>query len=905
MNHNSENSGPSTNVAETSNIHGMLYGLMGRYRTVCILSGAVMAVAYAAFTVSPETTVLAAQSGNETSDSSGMMIVPRGGDVQTGMIPAWRAPTALSEAKRPAASGTRSRTTNPSEQGPTRSSLHRPVSAQNTTKTSEHTNTSVNRHSGLAMIRPASGGKPRGRGQVQEDGTLLIPPEAPQTQMVTPPPYRPDERSMNESWAPDHSGPALDARNNQSSAVYPDDSNISPADPNVMNSGPSPYDGSYAEPPVYQSPVGQPDGGIVAPPPGRPNLYFAPGASGFRATVEYDAPAWMDPYYGRTERMPIGREGSPTPPPSVQLPVNFVAWWDPLVRQSAGLAPQTIPVEVVTLVQQALAHAPQVQVLQADPEVQFTIVRQEAAAFDWRTFLDAKYNDLNYPVGNTLTLCTGGTRYLDTKLYTQGGIKRRTPQGGELQIAQTIGHQYNNSIFLKPNAQSNTRLELSFRQPLMSKAGTVYNQNQIVLAGINSNISSDETLQELQKHLYEVTQAYWSLYRARSEFFQRQKLLVSSQRVLVTLEGRNQVDTIPRQILRARAAVARAESRMQRAVTDIRNAESQLRLLVNDPSMINCGPLEFTPSESPASMPSPIGLRETLETALVNRPDISRAIRQMRASSVQIGVSKSELLPRLDFIVSSYVAGLQAHSQIFPSIGDQFSYRPGYTAGFEFEIPLGNRAAKAKMEQRQWELKRAISAFRVTVETSLTEVEISTRNVDTSYRDMLGKYQAMVAAQNEVAYLQDRFDTLPRIEDSTMLLLEDLLSGYERLADEESAFVQAQTEYALSIIQLRRTTGTLMRTRTEAPDIKAEENEWMTARAEQTADDTDERAIRVASQRSRSIPADSDGPPAEWSQPVDAPSTRYAGPGLPDQRPVQRNNAVQPASYGGHSFGTK
>jgi outer membrane protein TolC len=183
----------------------------------------------------------------------------------------------------------------------------------------------------------------------------------------------------------------------------------------------------------------------------------------------------------------------------------------------------------------------------------------------------------------------------------------------------------------------------------------------------------------------------------------------------------------------------------------------------------------------------------------------------MRVSSVQIGVSKSELLPKLDFIVKSYVAGLQAHSQIGPSINDQFAAgRPGYTAGFEFEVPLGNRAAKAKMEQRQWELKRAISAFRVTVETSLTEVEIATREVDTSYREMLGKYQAMVAAQNEVAYLQDRFNTLPMIEDSTMLLLEDLLGGYERLADEESGFVQAQTGYALSIIQLRRATGTLM-----------------------------------------------------------------------------------------------
>lgn len=920
MNHNSEKPGLASNVAESSNFLRMLRSLMLKRKTVCILSGAVLAAAYVTLNITSESTIQAAQAGNEPAGGSGMLIVPRGADTQTGMVPAWRASVVGSGSSRQTDRTIRSVPANPAGSStPGRAALQRPVIPANGSppvapsgghQTVDH-----------GEIRPAGGGNLRSQGQIQTDGTLRIPPAVPATEMVTPPPYRPAEPLFqnHDDWpvypenqpraispdetsfgAPKSGGPAFGAPDTFSPDAVAPNSAAPPTDDRFDNR-------VTFKSPSYEPPAEQQRGNIVAPAPVRPEAHFAPGASGFRATVECDSPPWMDPYYGRTERMPTGREASPTPAPSVQLPGDFIAWWDPLVRQSAGLATQTLPVEVATLVQQALANAPQVQVLQSNPEVQYAIVRQEEATFDWRSFLDAKYSDLNDPVGNTLTIGPGGgNRYLDNKVYAQGGLKRRTTAGGELLISQSVGHEYSNSIFLKPNAQSTSRLELSFRQPLLSKAGTVYNQNQIVLAGINSNISSDETLQELQSHLYRVAEAYWNLYRARSEFFQRQKLLASSQKVLQTLEGRNQVDTIPRQILRARAAVARAESRMQRAVTDIRNGESQLRLLVNDPSMINSGPLEFTPSESPAAMPSPTGLRETLETALVNRPDISRAIRQMRVSSVQIGVSKSELLPKLDFIVTSYVAGLQAHSQIGPSINDQFSAgRPGYTAGFEFEVPLGNRAAKAKMEQRQWELKRAISAFRVTVETSLTEVEIATREVDTSYREMLGKYQAMVAAQNEVAYLQDRFNTLPMIEDSTMLLLEDLLGGYERLADEESAFVQAQTGYALSIIQLRRATGTLMRSRHESPDIQPDENEWMTARAEQTVEETEQRNIRTASLRSTHPLDESGGPPAEWSRPVSDPEVRVSGPSSPDQRPVKRDHAVRPASYGGHSFGRK
>ena len=624
----------------------------------------------------------------------------------------------------------------------------------------------------------------------------------------------------------------------------------------------------------------------------------APGTSGFRATVESDAPNWIGPYMGRTGMLPAGVEQSPTPAPSVVVPENFSAWWDSLVQQRAGIAPRSISVDVTTLVQQALIYSSQVQVLQADPEVQHRIVKQEEATFDWRTFLNAKYDDLNDPIGNTLTTGNNDNRFEDRHTVSSGGLKRRTTAGGEVKLSQQFGYQENNSRFLLPNPQSTSRLELSFRQPLMSQSGVAYNQSQIVLARINASSSGDETLEELQRHLYGVAEAYWKLYGARAEFFQRQKLLSSAQKVLTTLEGRHGVDTIPRQILRARAAVARAESRMQRAVTDIRNAESQLRLLVNDPEMLNGGAVEFTPMEVPSMVPLPVGLRESLQEALVNRPDISRAIRQMRASGVRMGVSKSEMLPKLDFIVSSYVAGLENKAQFVDSFNNQFTQgRPGYTVGMEFEVPLGNRAAKAKVEQRQWELKRAINSFKATVETSLTEVEIASREVDTAWRELLGKYQAMVAAQNEVSYLQDRFDVLPNVEESSILLLEDLLDGYERLADEEAAFAQAQTSYSLSIIQLRRATGTMLRSRYDAPELENSETEWMTSRAEQTANEADARQMRVATlpgAEELALPTEaaSNQLPVSWTQPV-------------GERPKAVKRASQkPANHvGGHSFG--
>ncbi len=108
-------------------------------------------------------------------------------------------------------------------------------------------------------------------------------------------------------------------------------------------------------------------------------------------------------------------------------------------------------------------------------------------------------------------------------------------------------------------------------------------------------------------------------------------------------------------------------------------------------------------------------------------------------------------------------------------------------------------------------MTRAASQFRSIVEQSLTETELAIREVHTTHREMVGKYEAMVAADNETKYLVARWQALPGLDDSATLLLEDLLDSQERLADEESAFVQAQVNYSVSFVRLRKAMGTLLR----------------------------------------------------------------------------------------------
>lgn len=547
-------------------------------------------------------------------------------------------------------------------------------------------------------------------------------------------------------------------------------------------------------------------GGLVLP----PSQAIDAATRSPRANAGVRDQGWVGQYHARIAPHQPERWWKPT---HIEETVALsTPWWDAQIRQPIGMSDNGLPVDIAALTAGALHHSSFVKVVSANPMIRQSELVREQAAFDWTAFLETTYNDINDPVGSTLTTGTDADRYRNQNWGVNGGVGRRNEYGGEVELFQRFGGEEDNSRFLDPNPQRATRLELQYTQPLMRGAGRAYNQSLIVLAQIQLDQSSDGVATELQEHLVKVTEAYWELYRARAEFYQRQKLLASSESILANLQHRREVDAVERQVFRARTAVLNRESEILRVETRIRNWQSQLRLLVNDPGLVQAGNREFLPSDSPLYWEIPLSMSDSLHTALINRPDISNAIRDAHAASVRLGAAQKDILPKLDFVASTYVAGLAAGSDRGRAFGNQFSAgRPAFSVGFQYEMPFGNRALRAQAKRRQTELEQAMSRFSLTVEEALTSVEVAVREVETSYREMVAKHRAMRAAQSEADYLDDRWRVLPDVHDSAAQLLENLLDAQERVADEEQAVVNAQINYAISIIKLKSEMGTLLR----------------------------------------------------------------------------------------------
>ena len=492
------------------------------------------------------------------------------------------------------------------------------------------------------------------------------------------------------------------------------------------------------------------------------------------------------------------------------IPDDYTPWWQTAMQNRLQGGTSGTSVDLETLIVRTLESSAQVKVFSDLPFIRQTAIVEAQAAFDWTAFMETRWDDLSDPVGNVLT--TGGSpRFRNNQWSYAGGLRRKNTRGGYFEIAQEFGFQNTNSTFFQPNDQGTSRLRLSYTQPLLRGRGQIYNTSLVVLAQIDSEVAEEEFSRQLQSHLLEVTRAYWSLYLERVALVQKQQLFLRAEKLHQNLLGRRNVDAVGSQLVRVEAAVTQRKSDLVRAEMAVRNAQDRIHALVNDPELANIANLEIIPTDTPVRHTAPINVGEVLSTALQMRPEVNQALKQIQGACVRLGMSRNEMLPRLDMVLSSYLAGLRGDSDIGGAWVDQFSTgEPGYSIGFNYEIPICNRAARARLKRRRLELRQLQNQFRTTVETLMMETKVAAREVRTADREFKAKYHAMEAANKRLENIEQRWAAIPGQETSYGLYLDDVLTAQVQVADSEYEFAKAETTFNLALMNLKRATGMLL-----------------------------------------------------------------------------------------------
>lgn len=509
-------------------------------------------------------------------------------------------------------------------------------------------------------------------------------------------------------------------------------------------------------------------------------------------------------------RSPAPDDSPSSPFPHDQYPVeSWNVWWHPKVVEPTRENVTSLPMTLESLLVRCVAHSHQIKVFSDLPLIRRTAITEADAAFDATSFINSRWDDTVDPVGSTLTGAVG--RYRNQQLSNSIGMRKRTLSGGVLEGSQQFGVQETNSTFFTPNPQGTSKLKLSYTHPLLRGNGRRYNSTLTCLAIFDTRVATFEFSRQIQSHLTEVTRAYWGLYVARSSLLIRQKSLGNSQQLLSNLEERADIDAVKPQVMRAIAEVAVQESAVNRAQMTVRTMEAKIRSLVNDPALGTYETVELVPNDTPFREAPSIDMQESLQAALCNRPEVHQSLIQIQAASLRLNASKREMLPILNVVTESYLAGLEEDSDVGSAWVEQFSDgRPSYAVGSQFEVPIGFRAASAQRDRRIVELRQLKNQYKTTLHSLDLEVGAAVREIEATWSEFEARQLSMEAQLSQVQSTIERWRLLPGDNGNGALVMESMLRDYDRLTRSEIALVESLISYNVALFSMHKATGDLL-----------------------------------------------------------------------------------------------
>ncbi|MEZ6124559.1 MAG: hypothetical protein R3C49_15480 [Planctomycetaceae bacterium] len=478
-------------------------------------------------------------------------------------------------------------------------------------------------------------------------------------------------------------------------------------------------------------------------------------------------------------------------------------WWEGDLGRSILRGRPALQMTLNQAMETALSEAPELQVLHSDWFIRQVEVTRQDAAFDWTTFANTIWNRDNTPVGSTLD---GATRLLRNRtLNAAAGVRRLGRDGSQFEISQNMGIRSSNSRFINPNHQGNARLALKYEKPLLRGAGEDYNQGKLRLAEIEKDTAFDAFQIGVQDYLLEVGGAYWNLVLQRGRFLQAVTAWNRATEIAEEMSRRTEIDVTPLMMDRARSEVANRLGAARNAEFDLQLTQNSLLRLIYGARFTDFVDHEVVTLTLPMRDCEEAAEADQIQSALYHRSEIHRAIREIKSATLRYDLASNEVLPMLDMVFTSYVAGLRGHRDSGGAFANQFTRgTPSFGLGFEFEIPYRNRAAQAAAEQNfiaikrmQAELQQVIAEVTEDVRNQLIE-----RNKYASVLDQ--QWETLARTRRLLKGSQLRREMLADGDSVADLYLENLLMMQGRLQSAENAYLTTQVQLSLADNALMR-----------------------------------------------------------------------------------------------------
>lgn len=350
---------------------------------------------------------------------------------------------------------------------------------------------------------------------------------------------------------------------------------------------------------------------------------------------------------------------------------------------------------------------------------------------------------------------------------------------------------------------SEAAVSVSVIQSLLQGAGTRVNTQSIRIASYEKGIVDAGTKLAAIYILANVDVTYWQLYAARKELDVAREQYKLAQDQLRHARNKVQAGSAAKyEIVRAEAGLSGRLEDVITAETAVRDRERDLKRIMNRKDI----PLNSEAAIIPLTDPDPRGMDLNAETltasALDNRMEMIQLELRLAVSDLDVELAKNDTLPRLDFDYTYAAAGqARATGRAFENVFD--GPAEDHSVGVSAVVPLGNRAAQARLQRARLERVRN-QADRERIEQLVRqEVYETVDGLQQNWRRILAAEQGAVRAYRDYQVEQQQF----QLGESTST---DVLFAASRLADAQVRRIRAFADYEIAQVRVARATGTLL-----------------------------------------------------------------------------------------------
>jgi outer membrane protein len=471
---------------------------------------------------------------------------------------------------------------------------------------------------------------------------------------------------------------------------------------------------------------------------------------------------------------------------SVSKPVSVEEGMAQAVEEAAE-PNQAAPVVKLTLEEvraAALANNLDLKVELISPSIAQQDVDVERAKFESVFFGSAAYSHSELTPGGDTVPRHSYEAGVTTPLHTGGSLTTSLP------VASTDG-------------VSDAAVSVSFFQSLLRGAGTRINMQSIRIATYQKDRIDALTKLQAIRILANADVAYWWLYVARKELEVRREQYKLAENQLAFAHRKVDAGSAPRiEIVRAEAGLAGALDDVINAETVVRDFERELRRILNRKDM----PLNSNISIVTVTEPDPKGLKldadAIVAAAMKSRMEIAELELRLVINDIDVDLARNNMLPQLD-LDYTYTAGGQSGS-VGRALGHAFDHpSQDHTVGLSATIPLGNRAAQARLRQARLERVRT-EVDRERLEQQIRqEIYEVVDTLEQNWRRILAAEQGVGRALRDYQVEQSQFQLGRRT--ST-----EVLSAAARLGEAQLRRIHAFAEYEVAQVRLAEATGTLL-----------------------------------------------------------------------------------------------